>query len=204
MIYPLSLDHALLGAGLVLVLLGLVALWKVRAVQAWLVALPRSRAWGLGLLAVASLWFWILILTIDLGEFDNWRRIFLLLIPICAFLTGRYMDELLAPRAAGMLLLLAAEPLLESAFLRPEHTRLLLVTLTYAGIVFAMFWIGMPYVMRDQINWLTASERRWRVGALGAIAYGSLLLLACLTLPPSSQAAQPSEHSDNVSAVRKL
>lgn len=186
MIYPLSLGTALVVVGVFLVVLGLLALLRRPAMEVWLAALPRSRSWGLGLLAVAAVWFWILILTIDLGEFDNWRKIFLLLIPVCAFLTGRYMDELLAPRAIGMLLLLSAEPLLESAFLRPEHSRLVLVILVYAGIIFGMFWIGMPYVMRDQIGWLSASGRRWKAGAFGAIAYGVLLLLCCLSLHRSA------------------
>lgn len=182
MIYSLTLGQAFACVGIVLVLLGLVALVKRAAVQPWLRALPRSRAWGYALLALVTAWAWWLIFTIDLGEFDNWRYRVLIFIPIAAFLTARYVDELLAARALGMLFLLAAEPLLEAAFLQPQLSRLFLVSFVYAGIVLGMFWIGMPYLMRDVIGWLTTSERRWNTGALASIAYGVVLLVCCLTL----------------------
>jgi len=49
------------------------------------------------------------------------------------------------------------------------------VTLVFVWIVFAMFWVGMPYTLRDQIGWVTGSEKRWRAAALGGIVYGALL-----------------------------
>ena len=67
-------------------------------------------------------------------------------------------------------------PLLESAFLRPEKIRLALVVLTYAWIILGMFWIGMPYTLRNQISWVSASEKRWRAAAFAGLAYGALLV----------------------------
>ncbi|HEV7402491.1 MAG TPA: hypothetical protein VGO11_06185 [Chthoniobacteraceae bacterium] len=182
MIYSLTLGSAFAVVGIVLVVLGLVALWKRAAVQPLLRALPRSRPWGYALLAVVTAWSWYLILTIDLGEFDNWRPRVLIFIPIAAFLTARYVDELLAARALGMIFLLAAEPLLEAAFLQPQLSRLFLVGFVYLCIVVGMFWIGMPYLMRDAIGWLTLSERRWNTGALASIAYGVVLLVCWFSL----------------------
>jgi len=186
MIYSLSLGAAFATVGALLVIFGLFALLRRSTLQSWLRTLPRSREWGYGLLAVVTVWSWWLIRTIDLGEFDNWRIRVLIAIPIAAILTARYVDELLAARAIGMLLLLAAEPLLESAFLQPELSRLFLVSFVYAGIVIGMFWIGMPYLMRDQIQWFSNSERRWNTGALTSILYGGVLLICCLTLHRSS------------------
>ena len=59
-------------------------------------------------------------------------RCLLVVILVATFLTFRYVDEFLAVRALGILLLLLAEPLIEAAFLRPEAGRLLLVALAYA------------------------------------------------------------------------
>jgi hypothetical protein len=28
------------------------------------------------------------------------------------------------------------------------------VTLVYLWIIFGMFWVGMPYTLRDQISWI--------------------------------------------------
>ncbi len=186
MIYSLSLGAAFAVVGAFLVVLGLLAMVRRDAVQAWLRTLPRSREWGYGLLTIVTVWSWWIIRTIDLGEFDNWRVRVLIAIPVAAVLTARYVDELLAARAIGMLLLLIAEPLLEAAFLQPQLSRLFLVSLVYVTIVIGMFWIGMPYLMRDQIQWFSNSERRWNTGALSSILYGGILLILCLTLHRSS------------------
>ena len=47
-------------------------------------------------------------------------------------------------------------------------------------IVAAMFWVGMPFTMRNQITWVTASEKRWRGAAFAGIAYGALLVIGGL------------------------
>jgi hypothetical protein len=177
MIYPLKLETVLVVTGLFLLVIHALALWKAAAVQAWLRAFPRSKPLGMLLLAVATVWAWLLIKHIDLGEFTNWRERLLVFIPVAAVLTGIYVQEFLSVRALGMVALLAAEPLLESAFLRPEMGRLFLVTLAYVWIVFALFWIGMPYTLRDQIGWVTADQKRWRAAAFAGLAYGALLLL---------------------------
>lgn len=182
MIYSLSLGTAMLLTGLLLTLAHGWALLKPNDAKAWLRAFPRSKGAGIGLLTIAAIWSWLLIYNIDLGEFTNWRPRLLILIPIAFFLTVKYVEEFLAVRALGMIALLAAEPLLEAAWLRPEGTRLFLVTLAYLWIVFGMFWIGMPYVLRDQLAWVAKSEGRWRAAAFGGLVYGVLLLILPLTL----------------------
>jgi hypothetical protein len=181
MIYPLKLETALVLTGLFLLVIHALALWKPPAVQAWLRAFPRSKPLGMLLLAVATVWSWLLIKHIDLGEFTNWRERLLIFIPVAAVLTGMYVQEFLAVRTLGIVVLLAAEPLLEAAFLRPEMTRLFLVALAYVWIVFALFWIGMPYTLRDQIGWVAGDQKRWRAAAFAGLAYGALLLVLPLT-----------------------
>ncbi len=187
MIYSLTLGTAFLLTGLVLFILHGLGFWKSAAAQAWLKAFPRSKGWGVALLAVASIWFWLLVTNIDLGEFSNWRLKLQVIVPVAAFLTWRYVDEFLSVRSLGMIVLLAAEPLLEAAWMRPESGRLFLIVLVYIYIVAAMFWIGTPYVLRDHIAWVTKSESRWRAAALAGMAYGAvLLILSGLTLRHSS------------------
>ncbi len=181
MIYPLSLETALVLVGILLIAAHAFALLKPRATQNWLRVFPRSGRFGFLLLTAAAIWFFILVEVMDLGEFSNWRRTVLIGTPIAWFLTWKYVDEFLAARALGMVVLLAAEPLLEAAFLRPEMSRLFLVSLVYVWIVFAMFWVGMPFTLRDHIGWLTASEKRWRAATFAGLAYGALLLILPLT-----------------------
>lgn len=181
MIYSLKLETALILVGLLLIAAHALALWKPLDAQAWLRTFPRSKNWGIGLVTAASVWFFALVWTMDLGEFSNWRQTVLILTPVAWLLTMKFVDEFLAVRALGMLTLLAAEPLLESAFLRPEQSRLFLVTLVYVWIVFAMFWVGMPYTLRDQVGWVTANQKRWKTAALAGFVYGILLLVLPLT-----------------------
>jgi hypothetical protein len=43
-----------------------------------------------------------------------------------------------------------------------------------------MFWVGKPYLLRDQINWITKSLFRWRtVGGLGVL-WGALVFSLAL------------------------
>ena len=181
MIYSLKLETALYLVGLILIAAHALALFQPKAAQDWLRALPRSKGLGFVLLTVAAGWFFWLVWTMDLGEFSNWRQRVLVATPIAWWLAWKYVDEFLAARALGMLVLLGAEPLLEAAFLRPEMARLFLVTLVYLWVAFALFWVGMPYTLRDQIAWVTGGEKRWRAAACAGLAYGALLLVLPLT-----------------------
>ena len=171
--------------GLGLILSHAIGLVRRESVRAWLLAFPRSRAAGIALLLASALWTFVLVLEMDLGEFTAYRNLFLIVIPVAAFLSIRYVEEFLAVRATGMLLLLAAEPVLEAAFLRPEQSRLLLVVLSYAWAIVGLFWVGMPYLMRDQINWLLKASGRWNVAMYIGLAYGAAILGCALLLYPS-------------------
>jgi len=175
MIYPFTLKPTMLAIGVLLVVLHLLALLRSRESQVWLKGFPRSRFAGVLMMIVAGVWFFWLARTMDLGEFTPMRRALLIGGPVAAVLSILYVKDFLAVRAFGILVLLAAEPLLEAAFLREEQVRLLLVTLTYVHILAAMFWVGMPYLMRDLIGWVSSSQKRWRAAAFAGLAYGILL-----------------------------
>ena len=177
-IYPnwVTLKLSMLAIGGLLLVTHLFALVKARAVQEWLRKFPRNREAGVVLSLIAGAWFFFLVKLMDLGDFERWRDTVLIGTPIAAALAILFISDFLAVRALGACALLLAEPLLESAFLRDEKIRLLLVVLTYAWIVLGMFWVGMPYTLRDQIGWVSASEKRWRLAAFAGIAYGALLL----------------------------
>jgi len=178
MIYSLSLQTVGLIVGALLVAAHLIALLHGGGVRELLARFPRSRAAGVVLLTIAAVWAFVLVARIDLGEFTPYRPGFLMIIAAGYFLTLVFVPEFLAVRALGMLCLLAAEPLLEAAFLRPETSRLLLPVLAYVWIILGIFWIGKPYLLRDQIAWLSASKTRWSVAALGGIVYGTAILAA--------------------------
>jgi hypothetical protein len=176
----LSLRTAGLILGALLVALHLYAFFNRDRLLAWLKSAPRHKSLGIVLLAIDLAWSLILMSSMDLGEFWKIRKIGLILLPILFGLMILYVDEFLAARALGILLLLLACPFLDAAFLEMPMTRLLLPVIAYIWIIFGMFWVGMPYLLRDQINWLAGSEARWKGLSLAGAGYGAVVLLCAL------------------------
>jgi hypothetical protein len=137
---------------------------------------PRSRAAGFILLTVDLVWTVWLLATIEMGEFAAFRRPLLIAVPIGYVLVLRFVDEFLAVRALGILCLLLAEPLLDAAFLRHEASRLLVTVLAYLLILAGLFWVMIPYILRDKINWAARSAGRWRCVHALAFVYGAVIL----------------------------
>jgi hypothetical protein len=181
MIYHLSLQTAGFIAGIFLLLFGLSGLIKPGASQAAARLLPRSRVAGFVLLTLALFWSFWLLATMEMGEFSSFRKPLLIIMPIGFLLVLRYVDEFLSARALGILCLLAAEPLLDAAFFRNEASRLLVTVFAYLLIVAGLFWVTMPYLLRDQINWSARSNSRWRLTHGIALLYGAAILACAVT-----------------------
>jgi hypothetical protein len=181
MVYPFLSSRVVgLILGVLLVAAHGFAIAKSGDARAWLKGFPRSKSIGTTLLAIDAIWAFLLIADMDLGEFTYLRAKLLIVVVVATFLTWKFVDEFLAVRALGMLLLLVAEPVLEATFLRPETSRLFLVVLAYAWVVLGMFWVGMPYLLRDQIGWLGKSDSRWRMACGAGVIYGVLLLVCAV------------------------
>src|SRR5438067_7252438 len=181
MIYDSNLQTAGMMAGSLLVLLSLPGFFKPALVQNWLKRFPRSGIAGIVLLSLALVWsFWLLV-TMEMGEFSSFRRPLMIVLPIDYVLVLRFVEEFLAVRALGILCLLAAEPLLEAAFLRYETSRLLVTVFAYLLVVAGLFWVTMPYLLRDQINWSARSAFRWRFLHAIAFVYGGVILTFAVT-----------------------
>ena len=176
MIYHLSLQAAGIIAGVLLLLLAVPGLWKPDLTRNVALRFPRSRPFGVALLTVDLIWSFWLLATMEMGEFSTFRRPLLIALPIGYFLAIRFVDELLAVRALGILCLLAAEPLLDAAFFRYEASRLLVTVCAYVMVVAGLFWVMMPYLLRDQLRWSTRSPARCRVLHGLILLYGVAIL----------------------------
>src|SRR5437870_3373460 len=181
MIYHLSLQTAGIIAGAFLILMSLPGLFKpdlANVAQRF----PRSHIAGVVLLTISLLWTFWLLATIQMGEFAGFRRPLLIALPIGYVLVLRFVEEFLAVRALGILCLLAAEPLLDAAFLRYETSRFFLTVFVSFFVVAGLFWVTMPYLLRDQINWSARSNVRWRTVHGIAAVYGIAILACAFTL----------------------
>ena len=161
------------------------------AAQAFLKSFPRNQVAGQVLLAVGLGWFWLLIapenlgalsaLAMDLGEFNGAKPLLRILVPVSVVLVAMSVRDFLAVRALGVVGLMAASPLLESAFLKDPSSRLLIPVYAYALLTASMFWVGMPYLFRVAVDWVRADRRRWNILCAGGLAYG-LAVVCCAIL----------------------
>lgn len=180
MIYDFSLRSAGLVTGFGLLIAHAAAFMMPEQAMPWLRRFPRLRSAGIVLCSLAALWAFWLAATMDLGEFTPNRTLICLVVAAGAVMVPMFAGEFLAVRALGILALLAVEPLLGAAFLRPETSRLLLVVLAYAWAIAGLVLVGAPYVLRDAITWVTASECRYKSVAAAGAGYG--LILAAVSL----------------------
>ncbi|WP_397381101.1 hypothetical protein [Prosthecobacter sp.] len=154
------------------------ALNNTAKTQAFLKAFPRTYSWGVILLTIDFIWSEFALVNMDMGEFFNMRDKFMMIVAGGYIAVLIYVKEFLAVRALGALLLLVAGPVLTAAFLQPQTSRLLLPILAYVWIIVGMFFIGMPFLMRDWVNSLISKPQRWNLAVYSGIAYGAVLLAA--------------------------
>jgi hypothetical protein len=163
---------------------------KPEMVQGFLKKFPRNLVLGQVLLGIGLAWFWLLIapdgmgmisaLAMDLGEFNGAKPVLRILVPVSLFLVATSVRDFLAVRALGVVGLMVASPLLESAFLEDPGSRLLVPIYAYALLTASMFWVGMPYLFRDAVEWATAAKARWTMLSLAGLGYGIATLICAL------------------------
>lgn len=184
----------LFATGLVLALwlMGIHVLMLVKplAVQGFLKKFARNDQLGQILLGIGMAWFWLLIapdglgklsaLTMNLGEFNGAKRLLQFAVPISLFLVCHSVRDFLAVRALGVLGLMIAAPLLGAAFLKDPQSRLLVPIYAYGLLTFSLFFVGMPYLFRDIVGWVTADQKRWKLCSLGGLLYGVATLVCAL------------------------
>ena len=173
---PIPLKIMGIFVGLWLIVSHGFALLKPQVIKPWLQAYPRNEKIGIPLVVFCFAWGFIIWTCMDLGEFYKIER------PVQAIIIGVcigvviYVKEFVAVRALGFLMILAAAPILDSAFLQEPQSRLFLVAFAYAIALKGMFWVGMPYLMRDQIAWVLEKDSRFKGGAIAGAVYGAVIL----------------------------
>ncbi|MGJ8673904.1 hypothetical protein [Rubritalea sp.] len=182
---PLNIAGFIVAAWLILSHLWM--LLKSDDAIAFLQKFPRNGKAGTILMAIGMLWFWLLVvpfkspIAMDLGEFNGAKNILLAAVPVVAFLMITHVREFLAVRGLGVVCLMAAAPLLAAAFQEPATGKVLIPLFAYGVLTAGLFFVGMPYLLRDAINWATASAGRFKGLVFGGLAYG-VAVLACSIL----------------------
>lgn len=145
--------------------------------RGWM-AFPRSKVPGWVLTAVGVVWVAWVVQHASLGRFDGLKP----LIPFAAVgLFGAmvyFLDELLAPRALGGLLLLVANPILMGVRWAESAWRIVPVLMAYAWVLFGCALMLHPWLFRKLGDRFLSSDEAIRRLGWGKLLGGAVLLAA--------------------------
>ncbi len=143
-------------------------------------AFPRHRGSGWVLTLVALTWSAYALQELALGGFDVWKERAYYIIPVAFGLMVYYLDELLAARSLGGVLVLLPTPWLDEARWSESEWSLVPKLTAYVFAVAGMYLIATPYRFRLWLAPALASGSRTRVlgGVLAGLGLLHLLLAA--------------------------
>ncbi|MFH0954105.1 MAG: hypothetical protein V1873_07230 [Verrucomicrobiota bacterium] len=139
-------------------------------------AFPRNRPAAWLLTAFDLGWVSWVILHAALGRFEFLKPAVYAAAPLSLLAIVFYMDELLAPRALGGLLLLIANPVLNAARWHPSEWRLVMTVVAYAWVVAGIVLILSPYRFRQVAAFMTKTDARCRALGLVRLCVGACFL----------------------------
>ncbi len=174
----------LLTLGLTVVLLPLHGglLLKPGLLREGLGRFPRARWNGRILAALAVAWAAWLLRDMPMGRFDGLKAGLLPAALVLIGLVWHYMDELLAPRALGALLLLYPAPLLEAARLHDSRWSAVMSAVAYVMIVKGILLLLSPYLFRKAIERFLQTDRCCRVAGAAGLGFDTVLAALALLL----------------------
>lgn len=174
------LGVALAALGGLGILAGLVAVRFPAAVRTGLAAFPRAKVPGWILTVVGVCWVAWVVHHAALGRFEGLKP----LIPVVAvLLVGAmvtFLDELLAPRALGGLLLLVANPILNGVRWADSAWRFVPVLIAYAWVVAGCALMLHPWLFRKWAERFSQTDGALRAAGWGKALAGTVLLVAGL------------------------
>lgn len=178
----MSLTLATLLPGLFLLVVGGLLLLGNSAIVAAFKAMPRSPVATAVFFGGATLWFLSKIWTLSEADFGDYRTALFMGFSVVAVLSFIYVPDFLAVRGLAAIMLLAATPLLDAAYMEYHHPqRLFMVSVVFVGIAAAIYLGASPFRLRDFFGWLFATAGRARL--LGGVmaGYGVLLSVVAFT-----------------------
>lgn len=153
---------------------------KPAAMREGLRQFPRNR-WCGWLLAIAAVaWAAWILHNLPLGRFESLKTWLVPTAVVFAGLVCYYMDDLLAPRAFGALLLLYPAPLLAAARLHDSPWSVVMSVIAYAMVIKGMALLLSPYLFRHFTQRLLQTDKACRLAGTAGLAVDALLLLLAL------------------------
>ncbi|MDR0417854.1 MAG: hypothetical protein LBH08_00225 [Puniceicoccales bacterium] len=120
----------------------------------------RSEVAGTVIFLLSGTWFLGHVLTLGESDFGEYKYFFFVFFLTIILITLVKIRDFLSVRGGAILALLTANELLKAAYMKPQGSRLILVTFIYAAIVVGMIFGGWPYKGRDFVDFLFSHPTR--------------------------------------------
>lgn len=148
----------------------------------WISRFPRNRWAGWLLTAGDLIWAAWLIFNASLGRFEGLKPWLWVLVPVIFFLVVYFMDELLASRALGGLLVLLPAPLLSAARWHESAFRYVIVVLAYIMVIKGIILVLSPYQFRKWTALLIKRNSHCRTWGFIGLMFGVFIILLGITV----------------------
>ena len=172
--YYLTLATVILG--LLVSVKGALALWGGKKFTSWSRDMLYNRPAALVVWTLAVAWTLWEVLKLGPADFGSFKvPLFLVFLGVGISSVWMLRDYLIV-RGACVLALYASWWMLKAAYLRPEGTRLIFVTVVYLMIVGALYLAVAPWRARDIVDALEKRTKLRKWVGYGYVALGFLLL----------------------------
>ena len=125
-------------------------------------AFPRSIWPGRIIIAISFIWSTIWLVVMPFGFLTVLHPYLWFLTPALILSAWFFIPDLLSCRALGCLFALVPTPMLSSAQWLDSPLRYVVIVYAYVLAVFGMFYIALPYLVRDHITWTFVKPTRVR------------------------------------------
>ncbi|MEI6563863.1 MAG: hypothetical protein WCO42_06100 [bacterium] len=179
----MSLEELSLWIGGVYIVLHLPLVAAPQMTRKLLKAFPRNFWAGVILTGIALIWSAYAVYDMPLGAFiEEYKWVLWGLTPAIYALILAFMNELLAPRALGGLLLLVANPVLSIQCLYSTRFTWGIAALAYVWIVGGIILVLSPYRFRQVMEKCVSTDFRCRWAGILGVAVGIGLMILGFTV----------------------
>jgi uncharacterized protein YjeT (DUF2065 family) len=176
-----SLSMVSLSAGVVAAAGGVACLLGAGTARSALAALPRNRSAGWIITAVVICWSAWLLYHTPLGRFDGLKPLVFIAAPVSIYLLVTFVDELIAARALGALLLLIPSPMLAAVRTSYSYWRWPIGIVAYLLVVAGISLVLSPHLFRKAAGVVAGTDSRCRVTGIVLAVCGVFFTVLSLT-----------------------
>lgn len=148
------------------------------SMQVWLARFPRTLWLGWILTGVDLLWSAWLLFNMPMERFESLKPLLYVFTPVLFFLVVTLMDDLLASRALGGLLVLIPLPLLDAVRWHASPWRLVVVVLAYILVAKGIALLLSPHLFRKATTAFMGTSAGCRLW--GSVSLGLGVGVGCL------------------------